>query len=134
MSIDQLTTHTDHRGSLTIVEELKDFPFAVQRAYWIHGVPQGAVRGHHASTACYEYLIAVSGCVEIVLEDNNGRQTFHLAKKDEGLLVPPYTWIELSQFSADAVLMVLASDSYNVATYINDHSEFLKALQDLPTS
>lgn len=127
--MNQLTTHTDHRGSLTIVEALKDFPFEMQRAYWIHDVPEGAIRGHHASTSCYEYLIAVCGSVDIVLEDQEGRRHYRLNKKDEGLLVPPYTWIELSNFTTDAVLMVLASDGYNPATYINDHAEFLDALQ-----
>lgn len=127
--MDKLTTHTDSRGSLTIVEENVDFPFTMQRAYWLHSVPQGAVRGHHASTACYEYLIAVSGSVDIILEDTNGRRDYHLEGKDKGLLVPPYTWIELSNFSPDAVLMVLASDSYRLETYINDYDDFLRSIR-----
>ncbi len=126
--MDKLTTHTDSRGSLTIVEENKDFPFTMHRAYWLHSVPEGAVRGHHASTSCYEYLIAVSGSVDILLEDAEGRRSYHLVGKDKGLLVPPYTWIELSNFSADAVLMVLASDSYRLETYINDYDEFLRSI------
>ncbi|MBO5702975.1 MAG: WxcM-like domain-containing protein [Bacteroidaceae bacterium] len=120
-----LTTHTDVRGSLTIVEEQCDFPFTMQRAYWIHGVPEGARRGYHASTSCHEFLIAVHGGVTVVLEDASGRTTTRLCEKDQGLHVPPYTWIELSDFTADAVLMVLASESYQIETYINDHEQFL---------
>ena len=67
--MDQLTTHTDARGSLTIVEALKDFPFTIDRAYWLHSVPEGAERGYHASRSCYEYLVSMSGSVEIVLEE-----------------------------------------------------------------
>ena len=124
--MDQLTTHTDARGSLTIVEAQKDFPFSVDRVYWLHSVPEGAERGYHASRTCYEYLVAMNGSVEIVLEDKEGRQTYVLYKKDEGLIVPPYTWIELKNFSADAVLLVLASDGYQPESYINDYDEFQK--------
>ena len=122
--MDHLITHTDARGSLTIVEAQKDFPFSVDRVYWLHSVPEGAERGYHASRSCYEYLVAMSGSVEIILEDNEGRHNYLLCKKDEGLIVPPYTWIELKNFSADAVLLVLASDGYQPESYINDYEEF----------
>ena len=126
--MDKLITHTDARGCLTIVEALKDFPFTIDRAYWLHSVPEGAERGYHASRSCYEYLVSMCGSVEIVLEDAKGRQIYVLSKKDEGLLVPPYTWIELKQFSPDAVLLVLASDGYQPESYINDYDEFLKEI------
>ena len=116
--MDKLTTHTDERGCLTIVEALKDFPFTINRAYWLHSVPEGAERGFHASRSCYEYLVSMCGSIEIVLEDAEGRQTYILNKKDEGLIVPPYTWIELKNFSPDAVLLVLASDEYQPESYI----------------
>ena len=88
-------------------------------------MPEGARRGYHASTSCHEFLIAVHGGVTVVLEDASGRTTTRLCEKDQGLHVPPYTWIELSDFTADAVLMVLASESYQIETYINDHEQFL---------
>lgn len=127
-SMDKLTTHTDARGSLTIVEAQKDFPFSIDRVYWLHSVPAGAERGYHASRSCYEYLVAMSGCVEVVLEDKTGRRSYQLSKKDEGLIVPPYTWIELKHFSADAVLLVLASDGYQPEMYINDYATFCETL------
>lgn len=127
--MDHLITHTDARGSLTIVEAQKDFPFSVDRVYWLHSVPKGAERGYHASRSCYEYLVAMSGSVEIVLEDKEGRRNYLLSKKDEGLIVPPYTWIELKNFSADAVLLVLASDGYQPESYINDYLEFQKEIR-----
>jgi dTDP-4-dehydrorhamnose 3,5-epimerase-like enzyme len=68
------------------------------------------------------------GSVEIVLEDVTGRHTYVLNKKDEGLIVPPYTWIELKNFSSDAVLLVLASDGYQPESYINDYNEFRKEI------
>ena len=124
--MDKLKTYTDKRGSLTLVEEGHEIPFDIQRVYWIHSVPQGEERGGHSNTEMYEYVIAVNGSVEITLEDINGRSTHLLNSKEKGLLVPPRTWNELKKFSPDAVLLVLASHSYDPETYINSHEEFLK--------
>ena len=124
--MDKLKTFTDSRGSLTIVEEGHEIPFSIQRVYWIHGVPEGEERGKHSNKVSSEYVIAVSGSVEITLEDKNGRHTYHLNAKDKGLLIPPDTWDEIRNFSPDAVLLVLASHSYDETTYINSYDEFLQ--------
>ncbi len=123
--MDQLKTHTDKRGSLTIVERGLEIPFDIQRVYWIHNVPQGEERGRHSNTEMYEYVVAVNGSVDITLEDTNGRREYHLDSKEKGLLIPPDTWDELRNFSPDAVLLVMASHNYNPDTYINSYEEFL---------
>lgn len=127
--MDKLKTFTDSRGNLTIVQEGVEIPFSIQRAYWIYGVPEGEERGKHANRISYQYLVAVSGSVDITLEDINGRETYHLDSRDKGLLVPPLTWNELTNFSKDAVLLVLASHSYDIETYINSHEEFLELIK-----
>jgi dTDP-4-dehydrorhamnose 3,5-epimerase-like enzyme len=127
--MDQLKTHTDKRGSLTIVERGLEIPFDIQRVYWIHNVPQGEERGRHSNTEMYEYVVAVNGSVDITLEDTNGRREYHLDSKEKGLLIPPDTWDELRNFSPDAVLLVMASHSYNPDTYINSYEEFLNYIK-----
>ena len=124
--MDKLKTFTDSRGSLTSVEEGHEVPFSIQRVYWIHSVPEGEERGKHSNKVSSEYVIAVSGSVEITLEDKNGRRTYRLDAKDKGLLIPPDTWDEIRNFSPDAVLLVLASHSYDETTYINSYDEFLQ--------
>lgn len=124
--MDKLKTFTDSRGSLTIVEEGHEVPFSIQRVYWIHSVPEGEERGKHSNKVSSEYVIAVSGSVEITLEDKNGRRTYRLDAKDKGLLIPPDTWDEIRNFSPDAVLLVLASHSYDETTYINSYDDFLQ--------
>lgn len=124
--MDKLKTFTDSRGSLTIVEVGHEVPFSIQRVYWIHSVPEGEERGKHSNKVSSEYVIAVSGSVEITLEDKNGRRTYRLDAKDKGLLIPPDTWDEIRNFSPDAVLLVLASHSYDETTYINSYDEFLQ--------
>lgn len=123
--MDSLKTFTDKRGSLTLLEFEREVPFVVTRAYWIYGIPEGEERGKHANKMSYQYLIAVHGSLDVCLEDANGRKHYHLTSRSEGLLVPPATWNELSNFSSDAVLLVFASHSYNPDTYINSHEEFL---------
>lgn len=129
LKMDKLRTHTDERGSLTLVEMEQEIPFAITRAYWIYDVPAEAERGKHANKISYQYLIAVNGSVDIRLEDINGIHDYHLDSKDKGLLVPPQTWNELRRFSKDAVLLVLASHSYDPDTYINSHEEFLEYIK-----
>lgn len=124
--MDKLKTYTDKRGSLSLVEEGNEIPFSITRAYWIYNVPEGEERGKHANKLSYQYLIAMNGSVDITLEDINGRTTYHLDSRNKGLLVPPRTWNELRNFSSDAVLLVLASHSYDTETYINSYEEFLE--------
>ena len=123
--MEKLKTYTDERGSLTLVEEGKEIPFGIQRAFWIYDVPEGAERGWHANSVCYEYLIAVAGSVDVTLEDCNGRESYRLDSRSKGLLVPPNTWAEFRNFSPDAVLLALASHSYTPDTYINSYDDFL---------
>lgn len=127
--MDHLKTFTDDRGSLTLLEVGREVPFPVMRAYWIYDVPQWQDRGKHANRESYQYLVAVNGCVDITLEDVDGRRHYHLTSRDKGLLVPPATWNELSKFSADAVLLVLASHPYCPETYINSYEEFLQFIK-----
>ena len=127
--MDKLKTFTDSRGKLTLTQVGNEIPFSIQRAYWIYDVPEGEERGMHANRISYQYLVAVSGSVDITLENRDGRQTYHLDSKEKGLLVPPLTWNELTNFSRDAVLLVFASHPYDTGTYINSHEEFLKLIQ-----
>lgn len=126
--MDKLRTFTDSRGNLTIAEEGIEVPFKIQRVYWIHGVPEGEERGKHSNRVSSEYVIAVSGSVDITLEDTEGRRTYHLDSKEKGLLIPPDTWDEIRNFSPDAVLLVLASHSYDESAYINSYEEFLQSI------
>lgn len=126
--MEKLKTYTDKRGSLTLIEEGNEIPFSITRSYWIYNVPEGEERGKHANKLSYQYLIAINGSVDVCLEDINGQRKYHLDSKDKGLLVPPYTWNKLTNFSQDAILLVFASHSYDESTYINSYEEFLKSI------
>ncbi|MEZ4853405.1 FdtA/QdtA family cupin domain-containing protein [Flavobacterium sp.] len=115
----------DRRGNLSVIE--KDVvPFAIKRVYYLYDVPAGAERGGHAHIAQHEFLIALSGSFEVVL--NNGTETtiVTLNKPYEGLLIPNGYWRELKNFSSGAVCLVVASEVFEEEDYIRNYNDFLE--------
>jgi hypothetical protein len=102
-------------------------PFPIRRAYWIYAVPGGEKRGGHAYRRLHEMIIAVSGSVEVHLDDGVRRRTHLLSRGYVGLYVPNMIWRELESFSTNTVCLILASEEYSEADYIRDHAEFVEA-------
>lgn len=123
-----LTTHNDLRGSLIPGEFGADFPFLVKRFFLISGVPQGEMRGVHAHRECEQLLVCISGSVTVHMDFGppNMPKKFLLDRPDVALYMPPLVWGQQSHFSADAILLVLASHLYNAEDYIHDYAAFLK--------
>ena len=120
---------TDIRGNLSFVEEEKNIPFKIERTFWIYDVPGGEDRGGHAYKNTEEFIIALSGSFNVVLDDGTGNvQTFHLNRSYYGLYVPKMMWRQMTNFSTNSVVMVLASTLYDAEDYIRDYEVF-KALK-----
>src|SRR3954453_20884968 len=93
----------DARGNLTFVEGMSHVPFEIRRAYWIYDVPGGAVRGGHAYATLQEFMIALSGSFDVVVDDGRSRRTFTLNRSYRGLYVPQMMWRQVGNFSTNAV-------------------------------
>jgi oxalate decarboxylase/phosphoglucose isomerase-like protein (cupin superfamily) len=115
----------DPRGSLTFIEGDNHLPFAIERAYWVYDVPGGEVRAGHAYRELEEFIVALSGSFDVVVQDGNGLETVTLNRSYEGLYVPPLHWRTLENFSTNAVCLVLASRHFDEADYIRDHDAFV---------
>jgi dTDP-4-dehydrorhamnose 3,5-epimerase-like enzyme len=115
----------DPRGNLTFVESGRQIPFNISRVYYLYDVPGGSERGGHAHLALHQFVIAMSGSFDIVLDDGFDKKRVHLNRSYMGLYLPPMTWRELDNFSSGSVCMVLASDVYDEADYLRDYSEFM---------
>ena len=114
---------SDPRGNLAVIE--KDcIPFAIKRVYYLYDVPSDAYRGGHAHKEQLEFLVALSGSFEVVLDDNKTKEKVMLNKPNKGLLIPTGIWRELENFSSGAVCLVLASDVFEENDYIRDYSDF----------
>lgn len=116
----------DKRGNLSIIEEFKNIPFKIERTYWIYDVPGGEARGGHAYKENQEFIVALSGSFDVILDDGKEKKTFSLNRSYYGLYVPKGLWREMNNFSTNSLALVLASTPYNADDYIYDYSKFIK--------
>jgi hypothetical protein len=115
---------TDPRGNLSFIEGGRHIPFEVHRAYWIYDVPGGARRGGHAYRNLHEFVVAVAGSLDVVVDDGRGVQRFSLNRSYFGLYVPPMIWRYMENFSTNSLVLNLASGPYDEGDYIRDFAEF----------
>ena len=117
----------DPRGNLTFVESNNQIPFAIERVYYLYDVPGGSERGGHAHKGLSQFIIAMSGSFDVVLDDGKDKKRVHLNRSFQGLYVCPMMWRELDNFSSHSVCMVLASHKYDETDYYRDYGEFMRA-------
>lgn len=119
-----LSTWTDARGVLTFMEPGTTIPFPIRLVYYMHSAGPGVRRGNHAHRELREVLIPVAGAVSVRLENRSGTVTHRMVRPNQGLLIEPMTWIELYDFTPDAVVLFLASHAYDEADNIRDRAAF----------
>jgi len=120
----------DPRGNLSIIEQLKQIPFVIQRAYWIYDVPGGKDRGGHAYKENQEFIVALSGSFDVVLDDGENQKTFPLNRSYFGLYVPKGMWRTMTNFSTNSLALVLSSTEYDENDYVMDYEEYKKWRKD----
>ncbi|MBI3897338.1 MAG: WxcM-like domain-containing protein [Gammaproteobacteria bacterium] len=121
----ELPKIADPRGNLSFIEGGIHIPFDIKRAFYLYDVPGGSDRGAHAHKNLHQFIVAMSGSFDVVLDDGQQQQRFHMNRSYYGLYVCPMMWSFLDNFSSGAVCMVLASARYDEADYIRNHEEFL---------
>ena|SRR5438270_6235198 len=119
----------DARGNLTFIENHRHIPFEMKRVYYLYDVPGGSDRGSHAHRELHQFIVAMSGSFDVVLDDGRAKQRFHLNRSYYGLYVCPMMWRYLDNFSSGSVCMVLASEVYRESDYLRDYDEFVKAAE-----
>ena len=123
----ELPVHRDMRGAL-VAGELDDIlPFVPQRYFVVFDVPSRHVRGEHAHRECAQFLTCLAGSLAVHLDDGERRAEVELDSPGRGLLIPPMVWASQFRYSADAVLLVLASHPYRADDYLRDYEDFLSA-------
>jgi dTDP-4-dehydrorhamnose 3,5-epimerase-like enzyme len=125
VKIIELPKFTDPRGNLSFVEQLKHIPFEIKRTYWIYDVPGGEHRGGHAFRNNQEFIIALSGSFNVIIDDGKQKKVFSLNRSYYGLYVPPGLWREMEDFSTNSLALEFGSIHYEPDDYIRDYREFL---------
>ena len=122
---------SDPRGNLTFVESSRHIPFDIKRVFYLYDVPGGANRAGHALKTCHQFIVAMSGSFDVILDDGVGKIRYHLNRSYYGLYVPPLIWREIDNFSSGSVCLALASDVYSEDDYYREYEAFLQARQEL---
>ena len=120
-----LTLRGDERGSLIAIESGRDVPFAIARVYYVFGTTPGVNRGCHAHHKLRQLAIAVAGSCTMLLDDGQKRVAVRLDEPTQGLTMGPMIWREMTDFSPDCVLIVLADAVYDESDYMRDYNDFL---------
>lgn len=120
----QLPKNLDRRGNLSVIEGINHIPFKIVRTYWIYDVPGGEVRGGHAYRQNQEFIVALSGSFDVILDDGKEKKTYSLNRSYYGLYVPKGVWRQMQNFSTNALALVLASIKFNPDDYIYDYALF----------
>ena len=120
-----LTARGDERGRLVAIEGQDDVPFTIARVYFIYATTPDTTRGCHAHRALQQVAVAVSGSCTMLLDDGQNRAEVRMDHPASAITLPPMVWHEMSDFSDDCVLMVLADAAYDERDYIRDYDAFL---------
>lgn len=116
---------SDPRGNLTFLQEKTTIPFEIARTYWIYDVPAGEIRGSNAFKQQQIVLIVLSGSVDVVIHDGLTESRIYLGRSDKALLIPPFNWRRLENFSTNTVCLFISSHGFDEGDYIRDFEEFL---------
>jgi dTDP-4-dehydrorhamnose 3,5-epimerase-like enzyme len=108
-----------------------EFPFVIQRVYYVMGVRSDDKRGNHANIKNRQVMVAISGSFKVMVDDGEEKKSFTIDKNTEGFYLPEKLWRSVYDFSSDAICMVFCSEKYDVADYVKDFNEFL-VLKNIP--
>ena len=114
----------DPRGNLSFFEDSNQIPFDIKRTYWIYDVPAGQARGGHAFKKSKEFIVALSGSFNVVLNDGNSVVTYNLNRSYNGLYIPNLIWRNLENFSTNSLALIVSNIEYNSQDYIRNFKEF----------
>ena len=126
----ELPRFLDARGNLSFAEQNNHIPFEIKRTYWIYDVPGGEARGGHAFRQNQEFIVALSGAFDVVVDDGNKKKTFTLNRSYYGLYVPAGLWRVMDNFSTNSLALEFGSEHYDKEDYIHEYDEFINLKRD----
>ena len=120
----------DPRGNLSFFENNNQIPFDIKRTYWVYDVPGGEIRGGHAFKNSHEFIIALSGSFDVILNDGKKEFKYNLNRSYYGLYVPNMFWRSLENFSTNSLALITSSISFDDSDYIRNFEDFKKMINE----
>ena len=102
-------------GNLTVVENEMQVPFDIKRVYYLYDVPGGEERGGHSHKALKQFIVAISGAFDVVIDDGINQRTITLNRPYQGLLIVPGIWRVINNFSSGAVCLYVSTSLFGVS-------------------
>lgn len=119
----------DPRGNLSFLETGNHIPFEIKRTYWIYDVPGGEMRGGHAFKEQNEFIIALSGSLDVIVFDGEKEEKISLNRSYYGLYIPRGIWRSMENFATNTLALAVSSTAFDVNDYIRDKEEYKKLIQ-----
>lgn len=113
----KIPTFSDERGDLSVIEKLVNFNF--KRIYYIYN-SDGSQRGGHRHKKTRQLLVCIHGSCDIFCENKFEEVVFSLNSPKKCLLLEAEDWHTMSNFSKNCILLVMASEHYDMDDYINE--------------
>ena len=120
----ELPKFLDARGNLSFVEQNNHIPFEIKRTYWIYDVPGGESRGGHVYKKNQEFIVALSGAFDVIVDDGINQKKFTLNRSYYGLYIPAGLWREMENFSTNSLALEFGSEHYSKEDYIRNYEQF----------
>jgi dTDP-4-dehydrorhamnose 3,5-epimerase-like enzyme len=122
----------DTRGRINFMEVGKGLPFQPLRLFWLHHIAPGQWRGRHGHRESELLLVALQGGCRVHLDDGRAKEAVTIDDPARALYVGTWVWHELTDFSPDAAILVIASSLYDEAEYLRDYDVFLREAKVRP--
>jgi hypothetical protein len=103
--------------------------FPTKRIFWLTRIAHGQTRGSHAHRESILATFAVMGGCRMTLDNGSAKQIVDLRHDGPSLLVGPWIWHDLFDFSPSTVILVAASTLYDEGEYIRDYATFLREVE-----
>ena len=120
-------------GTLSVAECGKNIPFPIKRVYYIYDLENSsAIRGRHAHKELEQVIFCLNGSFILGLDDGENKEEILMNRRNVGVFLGKGLWHTMSSFSANCILLVIASDNYAESDYLRNYEDFLSYIRSRP--
>ena len=117
----------DPRGILTSVEAFQQTRIKYLRYFIIRDI-KGGTRGGHAHKETDQII---QGSILLKFQYFDKKDSYKLNQNSKPIFLPKLTWVEMSEITEDAIILVLSSDEYNIKNSIRDIDNYNSYIKDI---